>query len=84
MTASEELRNPPTPPVYDLVWTLLMALIVIAVIVAVCIAVVRSRRPHGARRSSPEQRLLELDELHARGVITDDERRAARAEALRG
>jgi uncharacterized membrane protein len=80
MIASEEVRNPLIPPVYDLVWTLLMALVV----VAVCIAVVRSRRLHGARRASPEQRLLELDELHARGVITDDERRAARAEALRG
>ncbi|MBT1677438.1 hypothetical protein KK087_14470 [Curtobacterium flaccumfaciens pv. flaccumfaciens] len=77
------MHNPLIPPVYDLVWTVLMALVVIAVIVAVCIAVVRSRRPHGARRSSPEQRLLELDELHARGVISDDERRAARAEALR-
>ncbi|WP_146239707.1 hypothetical protein [Curtobacterium sp. MCSS17_011] len=78
------MHNPLVPPVYDLVWTLLMALIVVAVIAAVCVAVVRSRRPHGAPRSSPEQRLLELDELHARGAITDDERRAARAEALRG
>ena len=84
MIASEELRNTLIPPVYDLVWTLLMALVVVAVIAAVCIAVVRSRRPHGARRTSPEQRLFELDELHARGVISEDERRAARAEALRG
>lgn len=84
MIASEELHNPLIPPVYDLVWTLLMALVVVAVIAAVCIAVVRSRRPHGARRTSPEQRLLELDELHARGVISEDERRVARAEALRG
>ncbi|UXZ58122.1 hypothetical protein [Curtobacterium sp. Arg-1] len=84
MIASEELHNPLIPPVYDLVWTLLMALVVVAVIAAVCIAVVRSRRPHGSRRTSPEQRLLELDELHARGVISEDERRAARAEALRG
>jgi cytochrome c-type biogenesis protein CcmH/NrfG len=31
-----------------------------------------------------EQRLAELDDLHARGVISDEEHRAARAEALRG
>ncbi|WIB77820.1 SHOCT domain-containing protein [Curtobacterium sp. MCPF17_002] len=31
-----------------------------------------------------EQRLAELDDLHRRGVITDDEHRSARAEALRG
>lgn len=84
MIASEDIRNPLLPPVYDLVWTVLMVLVVVAVITVVCVAIARSRRPHGARRASPEQRLLELDELHARGVITDDERRAARAEALRG
>lgn len=33
---------------------------------------------------SLEQRLAELDDLHARGVISDDEHRAARADALRG
>lgn len=31
-----------------------------------------------------EQRLAELDDLHARGVISDDEHRTARAEVLRG
>ncbi|MCA5923210.1 SHOCT domain-containing protein [Curtobacterium oceanosedimentum] len=31
-----------------------------------------------------EQRLAELDDLHARGVISDEEHRRARAEALRG
>ena len=31
-----------------------------------------------------EQRLAELDDLRARGVITDEERDAARAEILRG
>lgn len=31
-----------------------------------------------------EQRLAELDDLHARGVISDEEHRSARAEALRG
>ncbi|PZF55564.1 hypothetical protein DEJ23_11685 [Curtobacterium sp. MCSS17_008] len=30
-----------------------------------------------------EQRLAELDDLHRRGVISDDEHRGARAEALR-
>ena len=30
-----------------------------------------------------EQRLAELDDLHRRGVITDDEHRTARAETLR-
>ncbi|WP_022902855.1 SHOCT domain-containing protein [Curtobacterium sp. B8] len=33
---------------------------------------------------SLEQRLAELDDLHARGVISDEEHRLARAEALRG
>jgi uncharacterized membrane protein len=37
-----------------------------------------------AADKSLEQRLAELDDLHRRGVITDDEHRAARAEALRG
>ncbi len=32
---------------------------------------------------SREHRLAELDDLHRRGLITDDERRDARAEALR-
>ncbi|WP_416395422.1 MULTISPECIES: SHOCT domain-containing protein [unclassified Curtobacterium] len=36
-----------------------------------------------APEKSLEQRLAELDDLHARGVISDDEYRAARAEALR-
>lgn len=31
-----------------------------------------------------EQRLAELDDLRARGVISDEEHRVARAEALRG
>jgi cytochrome c-type biogenesis protein CcmH/NrfG len=31
-----------------------------------------------------ERRLAELDDLHARGVISDEEHRSARAEALRG
>ncbi|MBF4613889.1 SHOCT domain-containing protein [Curtobacterium sp. VKM Ac-1376] len=31
-----------------------------------------------------EQRLAELDDLHARGVISDEEHRAARAAALGG
>ncbi|MFS0867106.1 SHOCT domain-containing protein [Microbacterium sp. 179-B 1A2 NHS] len=35
-------------------------------------------------RRSLEQRLAELDDLHARGVITADEHRDARAAALRG
>lgn len=36
-----------------------------------------------APEKSLEQRLAELDDLHARGVISDDEHRAARSEALR-
>lgn len=36
-----------------------------------------------APEQSLEQRLAELDDLHRRGVISDDEHRAARAEALR-
>ena len=36
-----------------------------------------------APEKSLEQRLAELDDLHARGVISDDEHRGARAEALR-
>lgn len=85
MIASEELHNPLIPPLYDIVWSVVvMGLIVVAVVVTVWIAVVRSRRSNGAPRTLREQRLAELDDLHARGVITDDERRAARAEALRG
>ncbi len=37
-----------------------------------------------APAKSLEQRLAELDDLHARGVISDEEHRAARAEALGG
>lgn len=37
-----------------------------------------------APRPSLEARLAELDELHARGVITADEHAKARAEALAG
>ncbi|PCN47775.1 hypothetical protein Csp2054_10410 [Curtobacterium sp. 'Ferrero'] len=37
-----------------------------------------------APATSLEQRLAELDDLHARGVISDDEHRAARADALGG
>lgn len=85
MIASEELHNPLIPPLYDIVWSVAMGLIVVAVVVVVVwIAVVRSRRSNGAPRTLREQRFAELDDLHARGVITDDERRAARAEALRG
>lgn len=84
MIASEELHNPLIPPLYDIVWSVATGLIVVAVVVIVWIAVVRSRRSNGAPRTFREQRLAELDDLHARGVITDDERRAARAEALRG
>ncbi|MDP4332863.1 SHOCT domain-containing protein [Curtobacterium sp. A7_M15] len=36
-----------------------------------------------APEKSLEQRLAELDDLHARGVISDEEHRVARAEALR-
>ncbi|MFK4482036.1 SHOCT domain-containing protein [Curtobacterium sp. AB7] len=84
MIASEELHNPLIPPLYDIVWSVVMGLIVVAVVVTVWIAVVRSRRSQGAPRTLREQRLAELDDLHARGAITDDEHRSARAEALRG
>ncbi|WIE72481.1 SHOCT domain-containing protein [Curtobacterium sp. MCJR17_020] len=84
MIASEELHNPLIPPLYDIVWSVVMGLIVVAVVVTVWIAVVRSRRSDGAPRTLREQRLAELDDLHARGAITDDEHRAARADALRG
>lgn len=42
-------------------------------------------RDAGGRDDRPlEQRLAELDDLHARGVISADEHRDARAAALRG
>lgn len=43
-------------------------------------------RPAGAavERKSIEQRLSELDDLHARGAITDAEHAAARTKALEG
>lgn len=37
-----------------------------------------------APEKTVEQRLAELDDLRARGVISDEEHRVARAEALRG
>jgi hypothetical protein len=43
-----------------------------------------SARPQPALEPTLEQRLLELDDLHARGVISDDEHREARSAALRG
>ena len=45
-------------------------------------------RPGAAADAAPvrsiEERLSEVDSLHARGVISDDERAAARASILRG
>ncbi|WP_416395419.1 MULTISPECIES: SHOCT domain-containing protein [unclassified Curtobacterium] len=75
-----ETHNPLVPPVYDLVWSVVVALVVVAVVVAIVFVVRRSRRATGGSR---EQRLAELDDLRARGVISDEEHRAARAEALR-
>ena len=37
-----------------------------------------------ATKKSVEARLLELDDLHARGVISDEEHRAARSRVLGG
>ncbi|MDP4332862.1 SHOCT domain-containing protein [Curtobacterium sp. A7_M15] len=80
MSIVAETHNPLVPPVYDLVWSAVAVLVVVAVVAIVLVAR-RSRR----RSSGPlEQRLAELDDLHARGVISDDEHRAARAETLRG
>jgi uncharacterized membrane protein len=81
VTFAEETHNPLVPPVYDLVWSVVAVLVVVAVVVMVVLVVRRVRRAPGRRH---EQRLAELDDLHARGVISDDERRAARAEVLRG
>ncbi len=36
------------------------------------------------RRTSIEKRLRELDDLHRRGIISDDEHKAARSQALAG
>lgn len=81
MTIAEETHNPLVPPVYDLVWSVVAVLVVVAVVVTVVLVVRSARRTPGNRH---EQRLAELDDLHARGVISDEEHREARAEALRG
>lgn len=44
----------------------------------------RSERPQTDPQRTVEQRLAELDDLHARGVISAEERQTARAEILRG
>jgi len=41
-------------------------------------------RPAGSPQRPLEERLAELDDLHARGVISDDEHATARASALAG
>lgn len=84
MSAATESTNPLIPPVYDLVWTLVFVVLVVAVVAVVCVVLVRSRRRHRSRPiRSTGDRLAELDDLHRRGVITDDEHRTGRAEALR-
>lgn len=77
-----ETHNPLVPPVYDLVWSGVLLVLVLVVVAAVVVAVVALRR--AARRRRPEARLAELDALHARGVISDEEHRAARAGVLHG
>jgi uncharacterized membrane protein len=81
MSIVAETHNPLVPPVYDLVWSAVAVLVVVVVVVAIVLVVRRSRRRSSGRL---EQRLAELDDLHARGVISDEEHRSARAEALRG
>ena len=76
-----ETHNPLVPPVYDLVWSVVTVLVVVAVVVTVVLVVRRARRAPGRPL---EQRLAELDDLRARGVISDEEHRTARTEALRG
>jgi hypothetical protein len=48
------------------------------------LAVRLARGPLGTPAKSLEQRLSELDDLHRRGLITDDEHSAARRAALAG
>lgn len=77
-----ETHNPLVPPAYDLVWSGVLLVLVLVVIAAVVVAVVALRR--AARRRRPDVRLAELDALHARGVISDEEHGVARADVLRG
>jgi hypothetical protein len=48
------------------------------------LAVRLAQGPMGTPATSLEQRLTELDDLHRRGLITDDEHGAARRAALGG
>lgn len=82
MTGAAEVHNPLIPSVYDLAWTLVTVFALVAIVVVIVLVVVRSRRSPDATRPTQE-RLAELEDLHRQGVISDDEHRAARTDALR-
>ncbi|KRF04293.1 hypothetical protein ASH00_14405 [Arthrobacter sp. Soil782] len=69
----------------------LIALVMIAALVVAIVLIVKavSKRSHTTAAAAPrqpsgkEQRLAELDDLRARGQVTDAEYEAARADILR-
>jgi uncharacterized membrane protein len=62
----------------------LVVITFVAVVLVVAISSTRSRRvlTDAAPASSLEERLRELDDLHGRGVISDEERATTRARLL--
>ncbi len=78
-----------------LVFFLVLSLLVIAALSGVCVlvwrAVSRQNRPPAGSQHAPmtpartvEERLADLDDLHSRGVISDEERRDARVKIISG
>jgi cytochrome c-type biogenesis protein CcmH/NrfG len=63
----------------------LVVVMFVSVVLVIAVSTSRSRRvleDAGPDRSTLEERLRELDDLHGRGVITDEERATTRARLL--
>jgi uncharacterized membrane protein len=63
----------------------LVVIMFVSVVLVIAVSASRSRRPlkdDGLPPTTLEERLLELDDLHARGVISDEERATTRARLL--
>jgi cytochrome c-type biogenesis protein CcmH/NrfG len=63
----------------------LVVVMFVSVVLVIAISATRSRRVLKDAVSGPttlEERLLELEDLHGRGVITDEERATTRARLL--
>jgi cytochrome c-type biogenesis protein CcmH/NrfG len=63
----------------------LVVVMFVSVVLVIAVSASRSRRvvkDAGLEPSTLEERLRELDDLHGRGVITDEERATTRARLL--